>query len=92
MTEHITITLQHLGLKTRAQTLLLLDPNGNHYTCDADSGAKALTNLVEKLIKNHAGAEFHVEGDPRLDGIVPKRHFRKPPIRRKNRPKTERLF
>jgi hypothetical protein len=83
MTAHITITLRQMGQKTQAQTLFLQDANGIHYTATSDSGAKALTNLVEMLVKDHAGSEFTVEGDPSLSGTIPKHKFRRPWTRRK---------
>jgi hypothetical protein len=35
------------------------------------------------LIKDHAGSEFTVEGDPSLSGTIPKRKFRRSYTRKK---------
>lgn len=80
----IDVELKIVGLHTHA-TCAIQQDGGRVETFSeiSNTGAKALTSLVEALRKNYAGQPWQVVGDPKLAGIVPSKLYRRPSTPRK---------
>lgn len=81
----INITLEFKGGKTHARAVIL-QPTGvpKTYHKEASTGAKAITALVEALIKEHAGEDWQCDQHAEMRGVVPGGKYRRP--RPANRP------
>ncbi len=75
----ITIALDLRGTLTHASCTYFGGGDPQSFFAIENTGAKALTALVERLAKEKlSGLEYEVAGHPELSGIVPGKTFRRP--------------
>ncbi len=75
----IVIALELRGTLTHASCTNFDGDKPESFFAIENTGAKALTSIVEKLVKAKlSGAEYEVAGHPELRGHVPGKTFRRP--------------